>query len=56
MKTIIRTNSIEVTLVKAVVVGVAKTDDDSYALFLGCIVIELKPYNMFRRSPRPIKF
>ena len=56
MKQLFRNNLIEVSLVKALVVGVAKTDDN-YALLLGFLVIEFKPYNMFRKAKNtPITF
>ncbi len=54
MKTLLRTNYVELLLVKAFVLGVGKTDD-TYAIFLGCIVIDIKPW-MFKRKPRPKAF
>jgi len=48
MKQLITNKFIEVSLVKALVVGVAKADDN-YTLLLGFIIIEFKPYNMFRK-------
>ena len=49
MKQLFRNNFIEVSLVKALVVGVAKADDN-YALLLGFIIIEFKPYGIFRKA------
>ena len=54
MKTLLRNNYIELSLVKAIVVGVGKADD-TYALFLGCLVLEIKPW-MFKRKPKPQTF
>ena len=54
MKTLFRNNYVELFVVKALVVGVGKTDD-TYALFLGCLVFEIKPW-MFKRKPRPKAF
>lgn len=49
MKQLFRNNFIEVSLVKALVVGIAKADDN-YALLLGFIIIEFKPYGIFRKA------
>ena len=49
MKQLFRNNFIEVSLIKGIVLGVAKADDE-YALMLGFIVIEFKTYNMFRQA------
>ena len=54
MKTLIRNNYIELSLVKALVVGVGKSDD-AYALFLGCLVLEIKPW-AFKRKSKPQTF
>ena len=48
MKVLFRNNLIEVLFVRALVFGIGK-DEDNYALMLGCIVIEFKFYNMFRK-------
>lgn len=42
MKTLISNKYINIHLIKGIVLGVAKADDD-YALMLGFIVIEFKP-------------
>jgi hypothetical protein len=55
MKILISTRLFEVALIRAVVFGVAKSDAE-YALLLGCIMIEFKPYNLFRKPKGPIKF
>ena len=49
MKTLFRNNYVELSLVKAIAVGVGKTDD-TYALFLGCVVLEIKPWAFSRKS------
>ena len=49
MKQLFRNKFIEMSLVKALVFGAGKSED-AYALFLGCIIIEIKTYNMFRHS------
>ena len=54
MKQLFRSKYIDISLIKGIVVGVAKADDD-YALMIGFIVIEFKPYNMFRKS-KPSKY
>ncbi len=54
MKTLFRNNYVELFVVKALVVGVGKTDD-TYALFLGCLVFEIKPW-AFKRKPKPQTF
>jgi hypothetical protein len=51
MKELFRNNFIEVSLIKAVVIGVAKADDN-YALMLGCLIIEFKFYNLFRQAKK----
>lgn len=42
-------NYINIILIKGIVIGVAKADDE-YALLFGCVVIEFKFYNMFRKN------
>ena len=54
MKRLFRNNYVELSLAKALVVGVGK-GDDTYALFLGCLIIEIKPW-AFNRKPRPTSF
>ena len=54
MKRLFRNNYVELSLAKTLVVGVGKTDD-TYALFLGCLILEIKPW-AFNRKPRPISF
>jgi hypothetical protein len=49
MKQLFRNNFIEVSLVKGIILGVAKADDN-YALMIGCILIEFKTYNIFRQA------
>jgi hypothetical protein len=49
MKVLFSNNYIEVILIKGIVFGFAKADDD-YALLFGCIIIEFKPHNMFRKT------
>ena len=49
MKQLFRSKYIDISLIKGIVVGVAKADDE-YALMLGFIVIEFKTYNMFRQA------
>ena len=46
---IFNNNYIEVILIKGIVFGFTKADDN-YALLLGCVVIEFKTYNMFRKN------
>ena len=41
MKALFSSKYIDIHLIKGIVVGIAKADDD-YALMLGCIVIEFK--------------
>ncbi len=40
--TLISNKYLEIHLIKGIVLGVAKADND-YAIMLGCIVIEFKP-------------
>lgn len=54
MKTLFRNNYVEVLLVKALVFGMGKTDD-TYALFLGCVAIDIKPW-AFNRKTKPQTF
>jgi hypothetical protein len=42
-------NYIEVILIKGIAFGFVKADDE-YALLFGCVVIEFKTYNMFRKT------
>ena len=49
MKVLFRNNYVEVLLIKGIVFGFAKADDE-YALLLGCVVIEFRVYNMFRKT------
>jgi len=42
MKTLLSSKYIDIHLIKGIVVGIAKADNE-YALMLGCVVIEFKP-------------
>ena len=56
MKRLFRNNYVEVSLlVKGLLVGAGKTDDNTYTIFLGCLIIEIKPW-AFNRKPRPTSF
>ena len=44
-----RSNYIEISLFSGIALGIAKADDN-YALLLGFVVIEFKPYNVFRKK------
>ena len=46
---IFNNNYIEVILIKGIALGFVKADDE-YALLIGCVVIEFRPYNMFRKN------
>ena len=51
MKELIRNNYIEVSLFKGIAFGAVKADDN-YALMILCVVIEIKPYNIFRMGKK----
>ena len=42
MKTLLSSKYIDIHLIKGIMVGIAKADNE-YALILGCVVIEFKP-------------
>jgi len=42
MKTLLSSKYIDIHLIKGIMVGIAKADNE-YALMLGCVVIEFKP-------------
>jgi len=42
MKTLLSNKYIDIHLIKGIMVGIAKADNE-YALMLGCVVIEFKP-------------
>ena len=48
MKLLFRNNYIEVSLIKGLLVGAGKADD-TYAIFLGCLVLEIKPWGFKRK-------
>jgi len=49
MKALFSSKYIDIHLIKGIMVGIAKADDE-YALMIGCIAIEFKAYNMFKRK------
>ena len=42
MKTLLSSKYIDIHLIKGIMVGIAKADNE-YALMIGCVVIEFKP-------------